>query len=1228
VSDVVENVRALITPFELLDVAAGVGALQLLPDNGGRIWRLEAAAGVLATCSPNGANHMSNARWSRWINGAELTEVLGVSEDPFPNLFTDAFTLPSGSFVVFPGLEEDAIFVLRHVIAACVRLAESSDGEQFGRLTQPLWMSVLSLSDEVATRASLARGQRIRSSGNTEVIVPAAARFAALKQAVTFERAELDSILRRAGGSVEALSPLIHDVAAPAEWDGQSSANPILFRPLIRHSERYVVFSPHALLGALRTSLIRAALAAGHRPEFVDEFRRATFASVTSALDWMGIHPLQEPSFRERGSEVAESFFHLDTDKVVHVLLATDPLIDYTPESPNDHWDASGLRDLIDSRLRWVDANAPTGAPWVRSILHLVVIQGFGRAVVLGLNHSGTSCLLTHLNGAALDAIALFEGGDPLALWHFTRWSERLRRYARVMVFSALDEYGLYRSKGHSFYLNDDEKPNFVAISPDWGEGLHGEISDKRDFHGVLVPWEGRVREVTLLHSDRAFPVYILWRDSWRHVALLLEGFSIPIWMVARQITPKPEYRQLYLGLADMLCYWLWQMSTSLRAIISAAPPGLTSITIEIEVEESPGWFHHGTSAAADDAVTCKVEKSGQLAVRFGFAAASLLAGPNNEGERSILRSFLPALLDLIRTQDQKGPQIDIDQILDRFAPLGPKKKLMILGQDLNLRLIEGDLEPYRPIQNAAKQIVLDELGEHLARLDWWRPGEPIPRERRTNVLNDAVIPYLFSRLVEVVRSLDPAGVLERLVAFNERLVHEQAQREFQLPTRLACFETEPSLVGKLIEESPRLSAASIASRFLIEYITAQPPAGTAQMSLGHYDDMMALSGEIDHWGLDSDSIHFGLGEIGLDMLKSRRIGVDREQSRAAEHEYFNVFYTAEIGRSSAAFPRYWRTTQDPDPKKPRLVEDADRAAEAEFGISLTDLQVFLQEVINIGFDLPGEAKVLPAEELKGRLRLQTQWNDEKVHRCFERFCARPRQEFLVPPPPFRREDVFPWRFNRALSYLRKPLLVRATPQGDETVWGIRHVDLARNYLVALCVGGRLKAESKEMKAFIGRIHSAQAEAFNDRVADLYDGRAGVIVKRRVKKVGRLRIQRNNGQDLGDIDVLVADSTRHRIYPIETKDLAVARTPAELANELSGTFQTGGPHKSSLGRHLERVEWLQQHLDQVINWLALDPSRKWKIEPMVVTDTELLSPFLQRTAIPVLSFRMLKARLA
>lgn len=1227
-TDAVADARAMLTEYDLVDIAGSVGALQLMPENGARIWRLEAAAGVLATCVPRGSTHrMTRSRWSAWLNGAALMKVLGLGEDPFPNLFTEALTIPSGSFVVFPGLEEEIVYLLRRLLDACVSVSATSVGEELARRAPPLWHSVLALSDEIAKRASLTRGQRIKPAAAANVAVPDVFTFEALRNAVTFESSVLDGVLRRAGGSLDALAPLVHNADVAAQWDGDSMKNPAGTRPLIRYGEAYIVTAPHALLSALRTGLLEIVQASGCTVPFVEAFRRSTFSSITESLRWMELRPLQEPSFGKDGSALAECFYVLDTDKIVHVVLVIDTLRDYSPSEPGGRWDTDRLQDIVDSRLGWVDTNVPRNTPSVRQVLHLVVLQGVGRFVTFGFGHDGSSCHLIHANGGVLETIAMMEGGDPLALWHFARWSDRLREHAEVMVFSPLDEYGLYKSKGHSFYFSDDAKPTFVSISPDWGESLQAEIHEKRDFHGALVPWEGRFRLVTLFHSDRAFPLYIFWRDPTRRVAMLLEAYDIPIWLLAPSELPTPNYRMLYVGFADMLAYWLWQMRPTLGATIRASSTREV-LTIDIEVEESDAWFEGTTVVPTSEPITCELKVGGGLVVRFNAAAARLLASADNEGERTILRSVLPSFVRAMSDTNEPGAtEIDIQRALEMHAPRGLKKKLMLLRGDLNVRLLEGDLNPYRPIQDSERQMVLEDLGEHLSGLDWWRPGQEIPKDRRTKVLNDDVIPYLFTRITRIAHSLDRIGTLEWLIAFSERLVHEEAERRFQLPTRLACFETEASLVTSLIKESPRLSSASIANRFLIEYVTAQPPTGTEQMSLGLYDELMALAGELQHWGIDSDAIHFGLDDVDLGMLKSGRLGIDRTAAREAENRYFAAFYPGEIQRSAAAFSRHWRTPADADSKKPTLVEDADTASVAEFRESLTDLQIFIQEAINLGMELPGEAKVLALAEFEQRLCDQTGWSHDKVHRCLDIFANRPRQSFLAPPLPARKEDVFPWRFNRELSYLRKPLLVREAASGPELLWGVRHLDAARDYLLNLCIGGRLKARSQEMKAFIGRIHNQEAENFNDSVAELYESRSEMVVRRRVKRIGRLRIERRPGEDLGDIDVLVADVRRRRIIAIETKDLAIARTPAELANELSETFQVGAPKPSSVDRHLERVEWLRNHLPDVVNWLRLDPRKRWKVEAMVVTDSELLSPFLKRPAIPVLSLRMLQQHL-
>ena len=103
-----------------------------------------------------------------------------------------------------------------------------------------------------------------------------------------------------------------------------------------------------------------------------------------------------------------------------------------------------------------------------------------------------------------------------------------------------------------------------------------------------------------------------------------------------------------------------------------------------------------------------------------------------------------------------------------------------------------------------------------------------------------------------------------------------------------------------------------------------------------------------------------------------------------------------------------------------------------------------------------------------------------------------------------------------------------------------------------LCLDGRLEAKHARMKALISRLNSDAAEAFNDGVADTVEDKPDLIVNRRVKKAGRLR-----GADgpPGDIDVLAANRSRRRLFVIECKDLALARTPREMSQQLDTPLQ-------------------------------------------------------------------------
>jgi hypothetical protein len=281
-----------------------------------------------------------------------------------------------------------------------------------------------------------------------------------------------------------------------------------------------------------------------------------------------------------------------------------------------------------------------------------------------------------------------------------------------------------------------------------------------------------------------------------------------------------------------------------------------------------------------------------------------------------------------------------------------------------------------------------------------------------------------------------------------------------------------------------------------------------------------------------------------------------------------------------------------------------DEATRAEFGLSMTEIAHLLGELLNLGSKVETEPKVMPLPNVVETLKERLGWTEERVEDGIEIFSLRPRDSFFPENAP---ADAWPWRFNRDLSYVRRPLLIRDIPNDPEDLmWGIRHLDRVGPNLLRLIQGGRLNAQSADMRTYMGTMRHQEGEAFNDLVAEVFESRPGLIIRRRVKKIGPLRIERSRGEPLGDVDVLVVDPGSRRIQAVETKDFELARTPAELRRELAELLQ-GGDSAASL--HTERIEWLRSHVPAILDWLGIDdPANRWRVEGLIVTSRVLLGP--------------------
>jgi hypothetical protein len=766
-------------------------------------------------------------------------------------------------------------------------------------------------------------------------------------------------------------------------------------------------------------------------------------------------------------------------------------------------------------------------------------------------------------------------------------------------------------------------------------------VARKRDRHGASSYSHGYIAEVTCLY-DPDVPIYIPFARLGERATVLVEELPVNIWIIGPEYENDEQRRlhSIYAQLAEMIAYWLWQCTPSLSQIIDPLIDYNRCLIIQLELMPGDDWFGISYTEVnpSEEGDTSTIDVTTDPAdIRISLKLSSPIIrsfiGADNAGERRFMQTVFRAIWRLINELgDRPHSQVDervIQVMLDTHMPLGMKKKLLVLSSHQVPQLDTTGLPPFRRVKHADENNLLDEMGEYLTS-HGWKVG-PIRDSERTSFLNEHVIPYLFKRLENLVSTLSPRGLLPWLIAYHEAITKELFFTRLTIPTRLACFSHHEELVRSLSNELPEIHKVSLTARFLIEYITARPSNGFRPMSLDVYDQLIAISSQIVNWAFDSDTIHYAIADPEVSVLQSGRVGINREKFMGARSAYLSEYAAGEIGRASRSFRCHWRKLrgleeEDTKSKEGGTTSDADRSACAEFGLSFTEIGILFGDLYKFGEEQPSAVKALTYQDLTQRLLTSTGWAQDKVKAGLTLLSLEQREDFFSPAPPFGKVDVYPWRYNRSLSYIRRPLLQIESKEGVRLLWGDRHLMHAFDYLLDLCFGGRLKAHSSEMKSLMSRFHKESGDAFNDAVADLFESISDIKVGRRLKKFGRRRIQGPDG-DLGDIDVLVIDPFGQIIHVIECKDLAVARTPYEFKRELDEMFLGTKNKRSTITKHNQRTKWVHTNLKDVLREFSINTITGWEVKSLIVVDEEIFSPYIFRSTIKVVSFQRLNEEL-
>jgi hypothetical protein len=444
---------------------------------------------------------------------------------------------------------------------------------------------------------------------------------------------------------------------------------------------------------------------------------------------------------------------------------------------------------------------------------------------------------------------------------------------------------------------------------------------------------------------------------------------------------------------------------------------------------------------------------------------------------------------------------------------------------------------------------------------------------------------------------------------------------------RTSSLATASEVEARLRESIPRFASLLTASRFLIEYATTRPPSGAEPLGLVVYDELLAIANRIIELGMNSDAIRYGVVEQAVRIDHRGRLSFHatddiaraaRDAGRAIARDAV-LFATLPVERARGA-----ASTNQWDRSCVLAWDRINRALALAEGFSVEEVAQGLNALLDAVRDSESEVLRLPLAVAGEVIALACAWPSERAQRLITFLSLEPRPAFLRTPSG-EPADVLPWKYNRSFSYVRRPLL----RSGDEILFGERHVVSAKMHLFQLCREGRLRrTPGTELDRALNAMRQLDSRAFNDYVAARF-APPRFRVDRRVSKVGGQRLQRSDAQPIGDIDVLVADTTYRVLCSIDTKDHARGRNPREIANEMVALIGRTPGAPSMISAHRERDAWLRSHVKEALRHLRLDPddSDRWRVTSMLVFD-EVLASIAHRSPVELLTINELETRLA
>lgn len=1188
--DVLNDLVGVIQNYDIFDFLSRIAGLNLISENQNKSVLLDSLVQYILAKDKveyKSIVKMSPSKFKKIIN--ELNDTfLSAAIDPCENTFIQNVMFAGNNYRVFNGIDSTPAYNLQALVRILFQYQNDYSEEYLGKCSR-LLAFILGISEEIVSALAL-NIEDINYDENHMIILPSSEKIEYFARLV---RLSVKKVSYFISGYFDMNELLIefgsHDVA--------NLDNRLFYsKPFLLNEQNgeLIILNISLLPMFAFYKIIEWAELYDIKEKVVNKYNEYLWVEAKKTLDSLGHKKVAEKSL---GLECIVNDYYKEMVATVYnnqlmlVVYLCDDGYRYPEGGMHYQYPDDRHSDLLQTRLLYFnDKLAKLEIPKEDWFL-LFITSGFGRGIGYSISESPFVYQPMHLNPFELHCIGIKEHNTVAFIPRYIRAKSQLNMWTSGML-SELNAVSIYTYNNYSFYISDDINPLEMNMFIAPGDSIDYITKALVEENRILVDSYVNGQKTEVVFADKIRNIYVedeLYKK--KEIAFYISFENVGIWFKTDEIIHF-EQLNLYFSILDVLSYWISECKNIIEHFCLLHRCYVIQISLFDTINEY--YYERKTTIPFEDCIITDVNQN-IILLKWKPEAFGNMNQTSNIQEKALCKYILDIFNDLSLERvifDQQLSNIFSDPLKKKFFSFDYYSKPYLKPVELgNRRRIHGEDEDY----------LSGLIGKELLSSGKWSVGTVPDKERCT--VSHEVVTWLYNRLVNMVGEFSPDNLLEVIYSDIEETLYNLFLSERRFYSEVACY---PEKEDELIEEYNSLNRTSLSLKFLAEYVTACPPKGSKPFGVGQYEELLAICSMIIEWAYKSDLFKYGIVNTPIEFLASHRIGLKRDEF-IDMYRYGDIYRRRQLKYNSSLA---MRTTYRLD--KNDYYDELEMAFEKEFGYKYSEFVQVVATMIELNEeDIICIKEDAVAEEL---ISINDALKIDLITKVLEDITYRPRDEYLILPPKYQSWEALPWRFNRRYSFNRRPVLQR----DQELIWGNRYLYHMLEYVNDLIESGKFKAETAELETLIGKISKDRGAAFNKLVFNIVNDFEQFELHVNVKKINGKKIAQENGNDLGDIDILIIDRVTKKIIASEVKDFHFSRNPYEIQQEYIKMFEDKGKKLCFATKHQRRVEWLKKHLDDVKEMYGLEDN-DWKIEGIFIVSQPLISSYIYKQTIKCIS---------